>query len=326
MNSSQTFHDHVRELRNRILVVLLCVGLFSVIGYVLRNPIVNFIQRPIASPLYYNTPAGAFNLVFKISFIVGIFLSIPIIVYNLIRFLEPAFSKKIKGKQIIGSLFFSCLLAVMGAAFGYYILLPLSLHFFGGYSSKNISALISANEYFNYVINLGIAFALLFQIPLIIDFINRISPIKPSQLLKYQKHVIVIAIIIAIALPFTFDPITQFVVAVPIIILYYLSILSVMFSNRGLHKKQAIEQAVVYYAQPVTQPVLPIYEPTPAHIEAHEVISANTRPKPRYFDVVPARKSPVVNPKTSIKQATIKSRPIQKTRFVDGFRPIINNV
>jgi hypothetical protein len=210
----------------------------------------------------------------------------------------------------------------MGAAFGYYILLPLSLHFFGGYSSKNISALISANEYFNYVINIGIVFALLFQIPLIIDFINRISPIKPSQLLKYQKHVIVIAIIIAIALPFTFDPITQFVVAVPIISLYYLSILSVMFSNRGLHKKQAMEQAVVYYAQPVTQPVLPIYEPTPAH----EVISANTRPKPRYFDVVPARKSPVVNPKASIQQVTIKSRPIQKTRFVDGFRPIINNV
>ena len=232
MNSSETFHDHVRELRNRFFAVLICIAIFSVIGYIGRNLIINFIHRPLGTQLYYTTPAGAFNLMMKISIVVGIFLTIPILLYNAIRFMEPALSIKLSKKHIHTTIVCSCVLALAGAAFGYFILLPLSLHFFGGYSSKTIAPLLSANEYFNFVINLIIAFAILFQIPLIIDFINRIKPFKPKQLLKYQKYVIVSAIIIALVLPFTYDPITQFVVAIPIIALYYLSVLIITINNR----------------------------------------------------------------------------------------------
>ena len=333
MNSSETFHDHVKELRNRLFVVLLSIGIFTVIGYLSRNSIVNFIHEPLSSPLYYNTPSGAFNLSMKISVVTGIFLSIPVILYNAVRFLEPALPTKLKRGHIGLTLIASSVLAIMGGLFGYYILLPLSLHFFGGYSSKTISPLLSANEYFNYVINLIIAFALLFQIPLLIDFANRIKPFRPKQLIKYQKHVIVGAIIIAIILPFTFDPITQFIVAVPIVALYYLSILIITISNRETRKQKTIRKysniapiaTKVSSYSPVFNNIStePIIKPEPVKIEAIPVSIIIAKKPSKYFDVVP-KSGPVESTNLTLSRPGIKK--IQKTHFVDGFRPVVRGI
>ena len=332
MNSSETFHDHVRELRNRLLVVLICVANFSVLGYIGRNLIINFIHRPLGTQLYYTTPAGAFNLMMKISIIVGVFLTIPILLYNVIRFMEPALTKKLSKKHIHTTIFFSCLLAVVGAAFGYFILLPLSLHFFGGYSSKNIAPLLSANDYFNYVINLIIAFAILFQIPLIMDFINRIKPFKPKQLIKYQKYVIVSAIVIAIVLPFTYDPITQFVVAIPIIALYYLSVIIITINNRP-RKAEKVRQK--YNSFPPIANVQSNYSPIFAELTSQKIIVSITEesleapsvrpqiPNNKYFDVAPigSINQNDLNRKLRTEHSSIQQVP--KTKFIDGFRPLI---
>jgi sec-independent protein translocase protein TatC len=348
VDSSETFHDHVTELRNRIIVVAFSVGLFSLIGYVGRNKIIYFIHKPFNSPLYYNTPAGAFNLTMKIALVIGIFFSLPILIYNIIKFLEPTFSQRLKKGHVNATLLFSCVLAISGAAFGYYILLPMSLHFFGGYSSQTISPLISANEYFNYVINLVITFAILFQIPLIIDFINRIKPFKPRQLLKYQKYIIVGAIVIALVLPFTYDPVTQFVVAIPIVLLYYLSIIMVMVSNRKKKEKVSIAigttdgqytptpeivSALATNVNVTDQKQEPVPEPVTASLvsasSSNNNVSQTTTKSPKilaakYFDVVPANTidQDKENSKLSRSQPTIKQ--IKKTRFVDGFRPTTN--
>jgi len=333
VNSSETFQDHVKELRNRFLVVLICVAIFSVIGYIGRNLIINFIHRPLGTQLYYTTPAGAFNLMIKISIIVGVFLTIPILLYNVIRFMEPALAKKLSKSHIHTTIFFSCLLAVVGAAFGYFILLPLSLHFFGGYSSKNIAPLLSANDYFNYVINLIIAFAILFQIPLIMDFINRVKPFKPKQLMKYQKYVIVSAIVIALVLPFTYDPITQFVVAIPIIALYYFSVLIIMISNRQT-KTEKIRQkySTIPSVAKIPASYTPAYEiskiePKNIQVQINQpekiIQKPVARPESKYFDVAPTGSinQESLNVNLRKKQQIIKQLP--KTRFIDGFRPVI---
>ena len=325
MNSSETFHDHVRELRNRLLVVLICVAIFSVLGYIGRNLIINFIHRPLGTQLYYTTPAGAFNLMMKISIIVGVFLTIPILLYNVIRFMEPALAKKLSKSHIHTTIFFSCLLAVVGAAFGYFILLPLSLHFFGGYSSKNIAPLLSANDYFNYVINLIIAFAILFQIPLIMDFINRIKPFKPKQLIKYQKYVIVSAIIIALVLPFTYDPITQFVVAIPIIALYYLSVLIITINNRP-RKAEKVRQK--YKSIPSIANVQPNYIAVYNELNLEPQKSA-TKIEDDQSEIMKninlrnqsLNDAPVKRIKVDIVTRTPINQP--RPRLIDDFRPLI---
>jgi hypothetical protein len=132
----------------------------------------------------------------------------------------------------------SVILSIIGALFGYYMIIPMSLHFFNSYASASIKPLISVNEYLSYFVGVIVTFVILFQIPLLILFINFVKPLNPKTLLKYQRHVIVGALVLAVLLPFTYDPLTQFVLAAPIVALYYLSIILIVFVNRQSKKPQ----------------------------------------------------------------------------------------
>ncbi|HUC95479.1 MAG TPA: twin-arginine translocase subunit TatC, partial [Candidatus Saccharimonadia bacterium] len=159
----QTFHDHVKELRRRLLWVIIALSASSTLVYVYRLKFISVLSKPISTPLYYTSPLGGFNLAIKISTIFGLILALPFIVYNVVKFIEPALPKNLKHSSIFRMLIFSLSLAILGAAFGYFVILPMSLHFFMGYSTGTIKPLISATEYLNYVLNIIITFALLFQ-------------------------------------------------------------------------------------------------------------------------------------------------------------------
>jgi len=239
MEKSETFHDHVNELKKRIFWVFFAVSVSAILGYVFRVPIISFLDKPLGQTLYYTTPGGSFNFVVKVAGIFGVFIAVPVLVYQIIKFLEPAINQKIKTSKLIKVMVLSMMLAFFGAAFAFYVIIPTSLHFFSGFATNTIKPLISANDYINYVTNSILCFAILFQIPLLIDFIDHISPIKPSKLLKYQKHVVVGALIIAILLPFSYDPISPFIVAVPIIVLYYASAAMLYFKNKKTFRRHS---------------------------------------------------------------------------------------
>lgn len=234
---------------------MLVIAVSATLGYVFRDQITQLLQQPLGKPLFYSSPAGSFNFVMKISFMLGAFVALPVLVYQLIRFVEPALPVPIKKSLITKIVGASFGLALVGSAFGFYVIIPQSLHFFFGYSNNTIQPLISATEYLSYVTNILLTFALMFQIPLIILFINRIKPIKPGKLLKYQRHVIVAAFLIAVLLPFTYDPITQFIIAVPIVFLYYFSVFLLWTTNRRFKSKSvAIPET---FQPPVTTPLKP---------------------------------------------------------------------
>ncbi len=319
MVNSQTFHDHVKELRRRTLWVVVAIGISAGISYALRVRIISVLQRPLGAPLFYTSPAGSFNFVIKLSMIIGMFITLPIIIYQLLRFIEPALPKRINKSFMMKVIGASFLLALAGIAFGYFYMIPLSLKFFAGYSTKVIKPLISANEYLSYVSNNLIIFALVFQIPLIILFINWIKPIKPSQLLKYQRHVVVGAFGLAIVLPFTYDPLSQFIVAIPIVVLYYISVVLLLVANRG-HKKFAetlmpeplAPAQLVFAAKPLVSMAVP--QPTPL------------RPRLSSIDgFIRPTSSPVMKPVTPVVVSEAKVIPTIKRRQlnVDGIiRPL----
>ncbi len=242
--SEITFQDHISELRRRFLWVFLAIGASAALGYILRVRIISIIQKPLGAPLIYTSPAGSFNFVLKVSVIIGVFVALPVLIYHTLRFIEPAFPARIKRGLMLKVISSSFLLAVAGACFGFFLMIPLSLHFFLGYSTAQIKPLITADEYLSFVLNHMITFALAFQIPMLFLFINRIKPLQPSKLLKYQRHVIVGAFALAIILPFTYDPLSQFIVAIPVIFLYYVSVILLWFVNRG-HKfpSEAVKSA-----------------------------------------------------------------------------------
>jgi sec-independent protein translocase protein TatC len=269
--NAETFNHHVDELRRRFFWVLLAVGISAILGYVFRDGIIKILQNPLGAPMFYSSPAGSFNFVMKISSIIGVFVALPVIIYQILRFIEPALPNRVKATTMARLIAASYVLAIMGIAFGFFIMIPQSLHFFSGYSTDQIKPLISANEYLNFVLNTLIFFALAFQIPLFISFYNTIKPTKPRKLLKYQKHVIVGSLVLAIILPFTFDPISQFVLALPIVALFYFSVVLLWISDKRINRKiklqakRARKHAVANRPRPELDEAQPVIIPTPVY-------------------------------------------------------------
>jgi len=230
--NKQTISEHVNELRIRLVRSALVFLVGGAVGYIFRNPLTEIIRKPLHETLYYSSPAGGFNFVMKICFITGLLLALPVLVYNVIGFIQPALKNPLTRKHVRRLALLSGLLAASAVIFVYFNVLPTSLHFFQGFQTSNIKALISTETYLNFVTNAMITFILIFQIPLLMLFIDKIRPTPPRTLLKYERHVIVGSLVIAILLPFTYDPVTQFIIAVPIVVLYNLSILLLWLAHR----------------------------------------------------------------------------------------------
>lgn len=232
---SQPFSEHVRELRRRLLYIVATLLLGSIIGYIIHGSLFAIIRRPLHAQLYYTTPIGGFNAMIKISIMFGLIVTVPVFVYQIGKFLGPAFKHRIHARKIM---LLSTSLAILGVLFAYFVSLPASLHFLANIDSKNLQSLYTVNEYLNFVSAYMAGFALLFQLPLIMLFINRIKPQRPGKLMSVERYVILASFILAAILTPTPDPINQTIMAVPIILLYQFSVLLVWLTNRK-HKKIA---------------------------------------------------------------------------------------
>lgn len=220
----QVLIDHIRELRTRLVVCAIVLVIGGVVGYIFYAPILEWLRSPLGTDLYYNSPAGSFNFILKVSSMIGILAAVPFVIFQLIMFVQPVFREKLSAIRLTWYTTASVLLAVVGALFAFYIILPGALRFFAGFQVAGLSALIDANNYLNFVINAIVTFLIVFQIPLIMVIIDRIKPIPPKKLLAAEKYVIVGGLLVSLLVPFALDITTSLLIASPIIILYNLSV------------------------------------------------------------------------------------------------------
>lgn len=161
----------------------------------------------------------------------GVVITMPVIFYNLTKFVSPLLKKSQK-KYVLRYSIYSILLAYSGVLFAYFISLPAALNFLTNFGGENVSSLITVDEYYSFALAYLLGFAILFQLPIIILFINKIKPLKPSGMMRAQKWVIVISFAVAAILTPTPDPINQTIMALPAVVLYQLGIVLVWFANR----------------------------------------------------------------------------------------------
>lgn len=228
--------DHIGEFRKRVLWCLVALLIGGVIGYRYQEQIIAILVKPLGQKLFYTSPTGGFDFLIKICLFFGFILAVPVIIYNFFKFISPAIPPYVTysfSKIIVVSI----LLALAGVSFAYFVSLPAALHFLNNFSNEQVSSLISAQEYFNFVMIYMAGFALLFQMPLVFSFINKVKPLKPARLLKQQKVVILISFVIAAILTPTPDPINQALMAAPIIALYQTSIGVVWRDNKKGYSK-----------------------------------------------------------------------------------------
>lgn len=230
--------DHIKELRKRFVICVLALVIAGIGVYFFYEPILNFLRSPLGAPLFYSSPAGSFSFVMKVCFMGALAIAIPVIVFNLIMFIRPAFSQKIPVRRVISTSILSAFLAVAGAAFGFYCIMPGALKFFAGFQVAGLSALISADSYLGFVTNVIITFVLVFQLPLLIAFIDRITPLHPRKLLSAEKWVVLGSLVISILVPFAFDLVTTLLIALPIVVLYNIAIVIVALQHVSARRKE----------------------------------------------------------------------------------------
>lgn len=233
----RSMSDHLNELRSRLLYSILALVFGSLIGYRFRNEIIEFLTQPLGQHLFYLSPTGGLDFLVKICLLFGFLLAIPVIIYNLFKFIEPAIPPYV-AYSIRNVVIVSIGLALFGSAFAYYISLPAALYFLDNFNSEQISSLITAQEYFTFVVLYIGGFAMLFQMPLVFSFINKIKKLSPVILMKKQRYVMLGSFIIAAILTPTPDPINQVIMAVPIILLYQVSVAVVWSENKRSKKNK----------------------------------------------------------------------------------------
>lgn len=200
-----------------------------------------WLQAPLHSQLYYGRVTGAFEFVMQICFFVGVCLSLPMLVYQLISFIRPALPRPVSNRLVMLVVFSSCTLTVGGVAFAYYLTLPAVLHFLRYMAGNQLDAIIMADSYLNFVITYLGVFAVIFQLPLILLFIDRVTPLTPKRLGRWRKWVVIGSFGAGVILPITPDPLSQIMLALPVVVLYEVSIWLIWALRKmGAHKHVSV--------------------------------------------------------------------------------------
>ncbi len=167
--------------------------------------------------------AGQFSTHIMVSLVAGFLIAFPYVFWEIWRFIRPALYSN-EQKHARGAVFFSSLLFFMGVLFGYFIIVPLSVHFLGGYSISNqVLNQINLGSYISTVTSVVMAAGIIFELPIVIYFLSKAGLITPPILKKYRRHslVIILALSAIITPP---DVFSQVLVALPLVILYEVGI------------------------------------------------------------------------------------------------------
>ena len=178
----------------------------------------------------------------SLSFIGGLIISIPYLFWELWRFVSPALHSKEKNAAT-GIVFYASLLFIVGAAFGYYFITPFSIAFLAGYNvSTEVVAMPTLDEYVDFVTSMVLMTGVAFELPMLMYFLGRIGIISSALLKKTRRYAVVIVLIVSAIITPSVDMFSQTLVAVPLYLLYELSI----FIVQRVEKRKKIEEAEFY--------------------------------------------------------------------------------
>jgi sec-independent protein translocase protein TatC len=173
--------------------------------------------------------SGQFTMHIWVSFVAGFILASPYVLWEIWRFIKPALHDK-ERKYSRGVVFFSSLLFFAGVLFGYYVIVPLSINFLGSYQvSSDVKNMIAMDSFVSTVTTITFASGIVFELPIVIYFLTQIGLMTPQFMRTYRKHATVIILIVAAIITPSPDVTSQLLVAIPLYLLYELSIFVSMY-------------------------------------------------------------------------------------------------
>lgn len=264
-----TFLEHLEELRWHIIRALVAIMVFTIFAFIETPWIFDHVvfapaktsfatyrwlchladvtgykslcvtSLPFKIQSRYMT--GQFTMQITASMVIGLVMAFPYVFWEIWQFVKPGLYKNEKsasGGAVAGVTF----LFALGVAFGYYLLCPFSVWFLANYQiSDLISNEFDITSYVSTVVTLVLGSALLFQLPMVVYFLTKIGIVTPNFLRTYRKHAVVVILIVAAVITPP-DPFSQIIVALPLYMLYEVSIFISAVVKRNKDKKEALEE------------------------------------------------------------------------------------
>ena len=232
------FLDHVEELRWRIIKSIVAVVVMGLIAFAFADYIFKFITIPLGDiKLHFTEITGSFYAYLKISFFSGIFGALPIVAYQVWKFVAPGLYRKEK-VMVTPIVAWSTILFLGGAAFCFFVVLPFALKFLIGYGEEFMTPIITISSYISFAGLLLIAFGLAFQLPVVGYFLGKIGLVSARTLGKARPYA-VIAFLIGAAILSPPDIFTQVLLAGPMYLLYEITIIIVRITGRKKETEQS---------------------------------------------------------------------------------------
>jgi len=234
------FLDHLEELRRRLMKCLLSILLLSVAGYFFADALLDILTRPV-DEVYFMGVTEAFSVKIKIVLLFGLFVSIPVIFFQIWQFVAPGlYSREIW--MVLPLVAATSFFFIGGAVFCFYVVLPLGIKFLLGFGTAKLKPLISVEKYISFVGWMTVAFGVVFELPVVTFILGRLGLIDAAMLRRGRRYAIVgILIVAAVATPSP-DVFSQLLLAGPLYSLYELSIILVAIfgKKRGIAASGAV--------------------------------------------------------------------------------------
>ncbi len=249
-----TFWEHLAELRSRILRMLLAFAIGTGVAWFFRETLLHWLTTPFIqawneqkltgqAALHFPAPASLFVAYLKLALLGGVVLSLPVMLYQLWSFVAPGLYSGEK-RLALPFVFSSCLLFATGGYFGWRVAFPIAFQYLLGFSGPvgkegfEVKPTVMIGDYIEFVTRMLMAFGAVFELPVLIFFLSLAGLITHRHLIQFARYFVVIAFLLA-AIITPPDVTSQFLLAVPLIVLYVVSIGIAWLVDRARAKKRA---------------------------------------------------------------------------------------
>jgi sec-independent protein translocase protein TatC len=242
--------DHLRELRNRLIIAGIGLLLGAIVGFIIYQPFFSALIDPVHRlsdegrivTVAFSAVGQPFDIMLQVALFVGVVISSPVWLYQLWAFVVPGLKKKEK-RYALGFIAAAVPLFVLGVVLGW-LVLPEAVQFFVGLSPEGTANVITADVYIPFVLRLFLAFGVALVLPVVLVGLNMLGVLPGRQILKHWRiTVFVIALIAALAAPGS-DAMTMFYLAIPLVLLFGVAIVICLINDRRRARRTArLEQA-----------------------------------------------------------------------------------
>lgn len=223
---------HIAGIKRRLLVIGATVGVCVVIAFTYSAELIEWFKRPFADDLIFYGPAEALFASIKVSFLAGIVLSLPVILYQFWKFIEPALLPR-EQRWAVPLFFLATGFFALGLVFCNLVILPLVIQFFVSFGmERELTPELAVGIYVDFNVKFLIIFGFAFEMPLVLTLLSRAGVITPDLLARYRKHAILAALVISAVVTPDATLFTMMLMAVPLMVLYEVGILGAKLFGR----------------------------------------------------------------------------------------------